>query len=85
MIEDLATLGGDTLVIAEGPTMLPDLIRLHLVSPEHALYLVPTDEFSWRLLLRGGGRTLGTSDPERAHTHPRGLLRMRMPTLPRQP
>ena len=70
VLEDLTALDGDTLIIAEGPTMLPDLIRPHLASPEHALYLVPTDEFSERLLmLRGGGRTLGTSDPERAHTN----------------
>lgn len=68
VLEDLAALEGGTLVIAEGPTMLPDLIRPHVASPAHALYLVPTDEFSERLLLlRGGGRTLGTSDPERAH------------------
>ena len=69
VLEDLAALGGATLVIAEGPMLLPDLVTPHLASPEHALFLVPTDAFSERMLtLRGGGRALGTSDPERAHS-----------------
>jgi hypothetical protein len=68
VLEDLAALGGRTLVVAEGPTLLPDLVHRHLASPEHALVLVPTDDFSERMLTRrGGGRGLGTSDPERAH------------------
>lgn len=68
VLEDLAALAGDTLVVAEGPTLLPDLVHPYLASPAHALFLVPTDAFSERLLTqRGGGRNLGTSDPARAH------------------
>ena len=68
VLEDLTARDGDTLVIAEGPTMLPNLISAHMSSADHALFVVPTDEFSERMLMRrGGGRTLGTSDPERAH------------------
>jgi hypothetical protein len=68
VLEDLAALASGTLVVAEGPTLLPDLVHPHLASPAHALVLVPTDDFSERMLTRrGGGRGLGTSDPERAH------------------
>jgi hypothetical protein len=82
VIEDLNALRGGPLVVAEGPTMLPDLIHAHLASPAHALYLVPTDEFSERMLTRrGGGHTLSTSDPERAHAARLARNRILNPTI----
>jgi hypothetical protein len=68
VLSDLATYDADVLTIAEGPTLLPDLVRPHIASPVHALFLLPTADFSERMLTkRGGGQGLGTSNPDRAH------------------
>lgn len=71
VLEDLAALAADgPLVVAEGPTMLPDLVYPHLDSPQHALFLMPTEDFQRRMLARrGGGASLATSDPARAHAN----------------
>ncbi len=45
ILDDLATLAERTRVIVEGFRLLPHLLKPHLASPRHAVWLIPTADF----------------------------------------
>jgi hypothetical protein len=65
ILEDLAGPAGGPLVIAEGPQLFPALVASHVASPQHGLWLVPTEDFQGRMLAERIEMT-HTSDRERA-------------------
>jgi len=48
ILEDLAGLGRQRPVIAEGAALLPWLIAPRIASPSRAMYMVPTPAFQWQ-------------------------------------
>lgn len=69
VVEDLLALGEEPGVVVEGFRLLPHLVRPHLASPDHAVWLLPTPEFR-RAALESRGTLWDipnrTSDPGRA-------------------
>jgi hypothetical protein len=71
VLDDLLTLPGSTMIVAEGWGLRPELVLPLLRSPRQAIFLVPTDEFrehQIKMLPRAGALSAGLklSDPERA-------------------
>lgn len=52
VLDDLAGLDGGPLVVAEGPSLLPELVAPVAASPGHTLFLLPTGEFTGRNLAK---------------------------------
>jgi len=67
VIEDLRALPTDPPIVAEGPGLFPELVAPLLVSPQQAIWLVPTAAFCATMRRqRGSAMPAKTSDPERA-------------------
>ena len=62
VLDDLAALPAETCVLAEGWGLRPDLVVPHLGSPDHAIFLVPSESFR-RRQLEALGRAKRLSTP----------------------
>ena len=66
IVDDLRRLPTTPLILAEGTTVLPELVAHGFAEPSRAVWLVPTPELQ-RARLEEFGAPAGVSDPERAH------------------
>jgi hypothetical protein len=69
VIEDLRALASNGIVLAEGFRLLPHLVRPHLISSQHAVWLIPTPSFRRTAFAHRSTHEafwLRTSDPQRA-------------------
>jgi hypothetical protein len=48
VLDDLAAMPTTSLIVAEGPGLLPSLVLDHLASSRHALWMLPSTEFTRR-------------------------------------
>lgn len=78
VLDDLAQRVEGPLVIAEGPSLLPELVAPVAASPEHTLFLSPTSEFTERNL--EGRIDLRRGSPEFEQRHGKRLERDRLLT-----
>lgn len=69
VLDDLAALVDGPLVLAEGPSLLPELVAPVLADPARAVWLLPTPAFTARTLTDRAEpkATRDESDRERAH------------------
>lgn len=77
ILEDLARIPASPGVVVEGPQLLPDLLGARLASPKHAVWLLPTEEFTRRAphreVCRRPGCRRGWTSAEAAVPHRAGL------------
>ncbi len=67
IVDDLGRLGGDVLVVVEGPQLFPELVAPLLGDPARGLWLLPTEDFATRALAtRSTNSSAFTSDADRA-------------------
>lgn len=72
VLEDLAGMPADRMIVAEGPGFFPEVVGPLLPDPRRAVWLAPTVEFKRASHARRGKTAFRgkTSDPERAyHNH----------------
>ncbi|MGH8877651.1 MAG: hypothetical protein ACRD0P_09965, partial [Stackebrandtia sp.] len=78
IVDDLAKLADGPVVIAEGPSLLPELVAPLAASPGHAIWLLPTTEFTDRNLASRYDPRRG--DAEAASRHRKRVGRDRLLT-----
>jgi hypothetical protein len=66
IVDDLRRLPPSPLILAEGTTVLPQLVAHGAADPDRAVWLVPTPELQ-RARVEELAAPAGVSDPERAH------------------
>jgi hypothetical protein len=69
VLDDLRRLPDDRIVVAEGFRLLPRLVRPHLSSPWHGVWLLPVPAFRRAAFARrgpGDAFWARTTDPDRA-------------------
>jgi hypothetical protein len=70
VVEDVRVLPSSRTVLVEGPGAFPWCVAPLLISPRHALFLIPTPEFRDAVFARRGADPgQGTSDPEVARAN----------------
>jgi shikimate kinase len=71
VIEDLLAVPRESMIVAEGHGLIPELVAPVLSSQHQAIWLVPTEEFKWASMKRRNKPSFRdkTSDPERATTN----------------
>jgi hypothetical protein len=63
IVRDLAAIRGG--VVVEGAALLPELLAAHRIPPEHAVWLVPTEDFQrWHYERRGWAHDFLAGRPE---------------------
>lgn len=72
IVDDLRRLPTTPLIVAEGTTVLPELVWQGIADPTRAVWLLPTPQLH-RARLEEMGPPKDVSDPERAHANRTGL------------
>ncbi len=72
IVDDLRRLPASPSIVAEGTTVLPELVALGVAGRDRAVWLVPTPELQ-RARLEEVGAPRDVSDPERARVNRDGL------------
>lgn len=68
ILADLADLAPSPPVLVEGPSLLPELVSAVVASPDQAMWLLPTTEFTdTNLRRRDEARPVGGATEQRAH------------------
>ncbi|ADD44624.1 hypothetical protein [Stackebrandtia nassauensis] len=76
VLDDLAALADGPLVIAEGPSLLPELVAPVAASAGHTIWLLPTSEFTDRNLSRRFDPHKDDPDAKRRHDNRIGRDRL---------
>lgn len=78
VLDDLAALADGPLVIAEGPSLLPELVAPVAASAGHTIWLLPTSEFTRRNL--SGRFDPRADEPDAKRRHDNRIARDRLLT-----